>query len=82
MKKLLLMILISFSLAACTNTEVIHSPVDCLGQPSVSMELTPDEFKTIAPTAKKKIIIFVKTLRKRIDTQCRINHKHDEIHGD
>lgn len=76
-KRLLLSSLTICSLAACSNTELIHSDVGCLSQPQVSMNLTNEEAGTISDSAKKKIVIFAKTLRARIDAQCEINRSHD-----
>lgn len=82
MKKLALIVLTAFSLTACSTIEVVHAPVGCLGQPSVSLGLTQSEYDTIAPAAVDKIVVFAKTLRLRIDAQCKINIEHDRIHGD
>lgn len=81
MKKLLLTILISFSLSACSTIEVVHNPVGCLGQPVVSLGLTDDETATLSEGVKKKIVIFANVLRERIDRQCAKNHNHDSVHG-
>jgi hypothetical protein len=57
-------------------------PVSCVGQPQVSIGLTQDEAESIKQSAKKKIVIFAKTLRARIDAQCKINTEHDRLHGE
>lgn len=80
-KKSLLMISIIFSLSACSTIELIHVPVGCMGQPKVSIGFTQDEFSGLNKTAKQKLVIFSKTLRARIDAQCEINLKHDELHN-
>lgn len=80
MKSLALMILTVYSLSACTTLETVHVPVGCLGQPSASLGMTQSEYDAMAPETLKKLVVFAKTLRKRIDTQCEINHAHDLIH--
>ena len=80
MKKSLLILLTIFSLSACSNTEFVHVRVWCLGQPNASLGFTKGESEAIPESAKKKIVIFAKTLRARIDAQCEINYKHDEMH--
>jgi hypothetical protein len=70
----------------------VHDPVGCLNNPDVTIGLTEDEFKAIGgsedkatkklqDSALRKIILFGKTLRARIDTQCKINEEHDRLHS-
>ena len=80
MKKLLLTILIIFNLSACSTLEVVHNPVGCIGQPMVSFGFTSEEVESLSESVKKKIIIFARTLRGRIDAQCAKNKNHDKIH--
>ena len=80
MKKLLLTILISFSLSACSTIEVVHNPVGCLTQPFVSLGLTEAETGTLSTPIKKKIVIFANTLRLIISTQCEKNKLHDKLY--
>lgn len=75
--KSLLMILTVCSLSACSTVELIHEPVDCLGQPKVSLGLTQEEFNGLDKSTIDKIVIFGKTLRARIDFQCELNRFHD-----
>jgi hypothetical protein len=76
-KKSLLTTLITFSLTGCGSTELIHADVGCMGQPQVSIGFTQKEADALTEPAKQKLVIFVKTLRARIDSQCKINIKHD-----
>ena len=75
-------LLISFSLSACTTMELIHEPVGCLGQPSVTLGLTAEEYATVTLPVERKVIIFARTLRARIDAQCEINKAHDRLHAE
>lgn len=68
-KKSLWAILIIFSLPGCETVEV-YQPVECLGQPDVSLNFTKEEFEAIPKSALKKIMVWGKTLRARIDAQC------------
>jgi len=80
-KKSALIILTSCSLFACSSTELIHEPVDCLGQPNASLGLTESEYKSVTIEAEQKLIVFIKTLRARIDAQCELNRLHDVNHS-
>lgn len=82
MKNQVLMILIACSLSACTTLEVAHAPVDCLGQPGVSVNLTQEEYDATQASVLQKFSYYAKVLRARIDAQCKINYAHDEIHGE
>lgn len=79
-KKSLLTILTTFSLYGCSTVVDVHEPLDCLGQPEVSLNLTPEEFEQIPKPALKKIKVFGKTLRARIDAQCELVDKHNLEH--
>ena len=76
-----LIVLITFSLTACSTLEVVHAPVGCEGQSKVSLGLTQDEYDGTSKTVLDKITIFAKALRARIDTQCKINSEHDRLHS-
>ncbi len=80
MKKSLSMLLITFSLSACSTVEVIHAPVGCLGQPTATLNFTKLEFDAMTNGSKKKLVVFAKTLRARIYAQCKVNHNHDKLH--
>jgi len=73
--------LILFSLTSCcTTSRLIHDPVDCEGQPGISLGFTYDEANRFTDDMDLKLSIFATTLRERINTQCRINEEHDKIH--
>ena len=73
--------LIAFSLAGCCTTKLkLHVPVNCEGQPDVSLNLTTEEALRFTDDMDLKLSIFATTLRERINTQCRINAEHDELH--
>ena len=80
-KNLVLIALITFSLSACSTLEVVHAPVGCEGQPKVSIGLTQAEYDDTSKAVIDKVVVFAKTLRARIDAQCKINYEHDKIHG-
>ena len=82
MKNLALTVLITCSLSACTTVVDVHNPVDCLGQPKISLGLTQEEYDGTSKAVLDKVIIFATALRARIDSQCTINKAHDEMHGD
>ncbi len=81
LKNLVLMILIACSLSACSTLEVVHAPVNCEGQQKVSLGLTQAEYDDTSKAVLDKITIFAKTLRARIDAQCKINEEHDRLHS-
>ena len=68
------------SLTACKTIEIAHVPVKCLGQPEVSLNLTTEEAQKFTDDMRLKVRRFAVTLRERINTQCSINEKHDELH--
>ena len=81
-KKSLLTISIIFSLSACSNIKLIHEPVGCAGQPKISLGFTQGELKPISKEARQKLVVFINTLRLRIDAQCEINNMHDSQYID
>ena len=73
--------LIIFSLTACcTKAKLIHVPVNCEGQPDISLGFTLDEVNRFTDDMDLKLSIWATTLRERINTQCRINAEHDNLH--
>ena len=80
MKDLLLMLLIACSLTACTSTEIVHTPIGCLGQPVTSVDLTQEEYDSMSTELLNKFLLHSQILRKRIDTQCEINLNYDKLY--
>ena len=75
------MAIFAMSLMGCSAIELAHEPVDCLGQPQVSLNLTRDEANLFTDDMRLKMRKFAVTLRERINTQCNINKEHDELHN-
>lgn len=86
------MTLIIYNVSGCSSIEIVHDPVSCVGQPSITMGITADEFKAaydsddedinkLQQSALNKAVVLIKKLRARIDTQCKINLLHDKLHG-
>ena len=71
-----------FSMAACSTIEIIHVPVGCIEQSQVKLGLSESELDSISDEVTDKIINFDAALRERLTTQCLINIKHDQLHGD
>ncbi len=80
--KVSLIFLTIISLSACSTLELVHVPVDCLGQPQINVTFTQQEADTMSIETVKKIALIRNTLKARINAQCNINNKHDRLHGD
>ena len=80
--KVILIGLISTSLGACTSVELIHVPVGCLGLPYVDVQYTQSEAESLSNEIVDKIVRTEAIYKTRINSQCAINKKHDELHGD
>jgi len=80
--KAILIGLISISLGACTSVELIHVPVGCLGLPYVNVQYTQAEAGSLSNEIVDKIVRTEAIYKTRINSQCAINKKHDELHGD
>ncbi len=72
--------LMMFSLFGCTKQELIHVPVGCLGLPTVNVKFTQEEADAIPDSAVDKIVLMRETYKARINAQCEINYKHDELY--
>jgi hypothetical protein len=70
-----------FSTSACTTLEIVHAPVGCLGQPNINVKFTHEEADSMLDSTADKIVLIREIYRARIDAQCSINKKHDELHG-
>jgi len=82
MKRTILIGLISISLGACTSVELVHVPVGCLGLPYVNVQYTKVEAESLSNEIVNKIVRTEAIYKTRINSQCAINKKHDELHGD
>ena len=80
--KVILIGLISTSLGACSSVELIHVPVGCLGLPYVDVQYTQVEAESLSNEIVDKIVRTEAIYKTRINSQCAINKKHDELHGD
>ena len=80
--KVILIGLISTSLGACTSVELVHVPVGCLGLPYVNVQYTKVEAESLSNEIVNKIVRTEAIYKTRINSQCAINKKHDELHGD
>ena len=80
--KVILIGLISTSLGACSSVELIHVPVGCLGPPYVDVQYTQVEAESLSNEIVDKIVRTEAIYKTRINSQCAINKKHDELHGD
>ena len=80
--KVILIGLISTSLGACSSVELIHVPVGCLGLPYVDVQYTQVEAESLSNEIVNKIVRTEAIYKTRINSQCAINKKHDELHGD
>lgn len=69
---------IALILCSCSTIEIMHVPVGCEGQPIISHNFTEEEAEILTDDMVDKMTLFAVTLRERIETQCAINHKHDE----
>jgi hypothetical protein len=74
--------LIIFSLSACSTIEIIHVPVGCIEQSQAKLGFTDEEIDSTSDEMTDKLVIFAGALRERLTTQCLINKKHDQLHGD
>ena len=77
--KLSLIALMIFSTSACTGKPSSHVPVGCLGLPSNNIQFTMEEAEAIPYTAVDKIVRMREVYKARINSQCEINIKHDEL---
>ena len=68
------------SLTACCTIEIAHAQLDCLGQSEARLNLTDEEIDLITDDMSDKIILFDKSLRERLNSQCTLIKKHNEIH--
>jgi len=82
MTRTILIGLISISLGACTSVELVHVPVGCLGLPYVNVQYTKVEAESLSNEIVNKIVRTEAIYKTRINSQCAINKKHDELHGD
>lgn len=80
-KNLSLVVAIGLTLCSCTTTKLIHVDVGCEGQPDISLNFTEEEANRFTDEMDLKLSTFAITLRERINTQCRINEKHDKKHN-
>ena len=80
--KVILIGLISTSLGACSSVEFIHVPVGCLGLPYLDVQYTQAEAGSLSNEIVDKIVRTEAIYKTRINSQCAINKKHDELHGD
>jgi hypothetical protein len=56
-------------------------PVECLSLPVINVQFTQQEADAIPATAISKIVLMRETYKARINAQCKINLKHDELLG-
>ena len=82
MTRTILIGLISISLGACTSVELVHVPVGCLGLPYVNVQYTQAEAESLSNEIVDKIVRTEAIYKTRINSQCAINKKHDELYGD
>ena len=69
-----------FSLTACSTIEIVHVPVGCVEQSPARLGFTDEEMDSTSDEMTDKLVIFAGALRERLNTQCLINKKHDELH--
>ena len=77
--KLSLIALTIFNISACSNQLPRHVDVGCLGLPQVNVIFTQLEADSMLDSAVDKIVLMRETYKARINAQCDINIKHDQL---
>lgn len=72
--------LVLISSTACSKIPV-HEPVGCVGLPKMD-NFTETELAPLDDQTFYKVLDMAARYRARIESQCKINEVHDELHAD
>lgn len=82
LKKLIAPVILLTILTSCSTLKIVHEPVGCEGQPLFPLDIAflPEDLEGAKPDLIDKFRDRIIILRERINTQCKINAKHDKLH--
>lgn len=80
LKRIVMSVLVIFSLSACSTMEIVHAELKLPCMPEHGVTFKSGETAPMSDELYSKFEKIIITYKKRIELQCRLAEQHNQLH--